>query len=415
MAPIAWPVADAAAGQEGAADLRPVVAAGAAVDSRRAAELAPGDDRHVVEHAANFQVFDQGAQALVELGAVVAHQAEVVAVRVPAAVGERHATDAGLDQPARDQQMLVDRRCTVVLELVRLAVAVAVAKPGIFPAQVEGVDQPAGGQDVEGELGRRVDAGERTRGVAVAFQPVEAGQQPAAIVELSGRDPQLHVGHRRPVRLERGVRRPEEPGRTRVGPGAVLGSRGQADERRDGRVDGPLQLRRPSRPGSAGRRSIARLSGSQPVLHWNASWRSVAPTTERITAALSIRPASCGKTSQISMPGTLVAIGLNSPRISAGASVLISHMSWCGGPPPRKMLITALCEDRVPARASARNKSARDNDIRLPIERPPMRMKSRRRIPSQNDEVSLEPKIVSIQSSSRKVSSFNTFRLVVMQ
>ena len=94
---------------------------------------------------------------------MIAHQAEIVAVRIPAAVRQRDATDARLDQPARDQQMLVDRRCTVVLKLVGLAVAVAVAKPGIFPAQVEGVDQPAGGQDVEGELGRRVDAGERPR------------------------------------------------------------------------------------------------------------------------------------------------------------------------------------------------------------------------------------------------------------
>ena len=69
---------------------------------------------------------------------------------------------------------------------------------------------------------------------------------------------------------------------------------------------------------------------------------------------------SCGKTSPIWMPGTLVAIGLNSPRISTGASVLMSHMSWCGGPPPRKMLMTALCWlVRAPARASARKMSAR--------------------------------------------------------
>ncbi len=162
-----------------------MVAARAAVDARRAAEFAPGDHRHVVEHAAHVQVFDQGAQALVELGAVVADQAEVVAVSVPAAVGERHAADARLDQPARDQQMLVDRRRTVVLELVGLAVAVAVAKPRVFLAQVECVDQPARGQDVEGELGRRIDAGERAGGVAIALEPVEAGEQPAAIRELA--------------------------------------------------------------------------------------------------------------------------------------------------------------------------------------------------------------------------------------
>ncbi len=68
-------------------------------------------------------------------------------------------------------------------------------------------------------------------------------------------------------------------------------------------------------------------SWSQPDMHCTASWPPLAPTTERMTAHLSMRAASCGKTSQIWMPGTLVAIGLNSPRISAGASVLMSHMS----------------------------------------------------------------------------------------
>ena len=120
-----WPVLHAAAGQQGAADLRPVVAAGVLVDARRAAELAPGDHRHVVEHAARFQVVDQGAERLVELGAVVAHQVEVLAVAVPAAVGQRHAADAGLDQPPGHQQLVVDGRGAVVLEVVRLAVAVA--------------------------------------------------------------------------------------------------------------------------------------------------------------------------------------------------------------------------------------------------------------------------------------------------
>ena len=63
-------------------------------------------------------------------------------------------------------------------------------------------------------------------------------------------------------------------------------------------------------------------------------------------AHLSITAAILGKTSQIWMPATLVGIGLNSPRISTGASVLMSHMSWWGGPPPRKMLITALWDSR---------------------------------------------------------------------
>jgi hypothetical protein len=73
-----------------------------------------------------------------------------------------------------------------------------------------------------------------------------------------------------------------------------------------------------------------------------ASWRSGAPTRERMTTHLSMRAAMRVNTSPIWTPGTRVLIGLNPPRISAGASVLISHMSWCGGPPPRKTLMTAL-------------------------------------------------------------------------
>src|SRR5688572_439225 len=46
----------AAAGEQGARDLRPVVAAGAAVDLRRAAELAPDDDRHVLVQTALVQI-----------------------------------------------------------------------------------------------------------------------------------------------------------------------------------------------------------------------------------------------------------------------------------------------------------------------------------------------------------------------
>src|SRR6516162_9565612 len=65
----------------------------------------------------------------------------------------------------------------------------------------------------------------------------------------------------------------------------------------------------------------------QPLMHWYASCPPVAPTTERITAHRSMIDAILANTSQIWMPATRVAIGLNSPRISAGASVLISHIS----------------------------------------------------------------------------------------
>src|SRR5687768_13371549 len=44
--------AHAAAGDDGLHDPWPVVAAAVDVDTRGAAELAPGDDRHVIEHPA---------------------------------------------------------------------------------------------------------------------------------------------------------------------------------------------------------------------------------------------------------------------------------------------------------------------------------------------------------------------------
>src|SRR5579871_2190977 len=48
----------AASRHQSAADLRPMIAAGILVDARRPPELAPGDDRHVIEHSTSFQVVD---------------------------------------------------------------------------------------------------------------------------------------------------------------------------------------------------------------------------------------------------------------------------------------------------------------------------------------------------------------------
>ena len=48
------------------------------------------------------------------------------------------------------------------------------------------------------------------------------------------------------------------------------------------------------------------LAGSCPLKTWMASWSAWLPTSERTMASLSIIPASRGKASQISMPGTLV-------------------------------------------------------------------------------------------------------------
>ena len=100
-----------------------------------------------------------------------------------------------------------------------------------------------------------------------------------------------------------------------------------------------------------------------------------------------------GKCSQIWMPGTFVLIGLNSPRISEGASILRSNMSWCDGPPGRKIMMIALCERRRPDCVSAWSSCGR---VSPPKPSAPILRKLRREMPSQKRV--LFPRIVSIKS-----------------
>ena len=66
-------------------------------------------------------------------GRCVAALAEVVPVAVPAAEGERHAADAGLDQPAGHQELVVAAGAAVV-DVLHVAVAVLGPQPRVFPA-----------------------------------------------------------------------------------------------------------------------------------------------------------------------------------------------------------------------------------------------------------------------------------------
>ncbi len=86
---------------------------------------------------------------------------------------------------------------------------------------------------------------------------------------------------------------------------------------------------------SAGQKSSVRRSMCRPVMHWYEVWPPSLPTIVRMKTNLSAICAMRGKCSQMRMPGTLVSMGLNSPRMSTGASGLRSHMSMWGGPPGR--------------------------------------------------------------------------------
>ena len=73
------------------------------------------------------------------------------------------------------------------------------------------------------------------------------------------------------------------------------------------------------------------------MMWWPAEWSFEPCVSDRTSAQRWLRSASRGRCSQISIPGVLVAIGRNSPRISAGASGLRSKLSSCDNPPERKM------------------------------------------------------------------------------
>src|SRR4051794_11578267 len=90
------------------------------------------------------------------------------------------------------------------------------------------------------------------------------------------------------------------------------------------------------------------------------------------------------------MPGTLVLMGRNSPRNSAGASGFMSYMSRWLGPPPRQIMITDFaraCEATAPCALSRR----KSGNARPPSANPPTLRKLRREIPSQKrSEASLK-------------------------
>ena len=104
------------------------------------------------------------------------------------------------------------------------------------------------------------------------------------------------------------------------------------------------------------------------------------PTIVRIGTSLSMILASRGSSSQISMPGTLVAIGSNSPRISLGASDLeVVHVLMrraAAQVDHDHRLVRTPTRPAPPAETSC-------GSVNPPIASPPMRSTSRRVIPLQ--------------------------------
>lgn len=255
-----------AAGEIGAADLSPVIATCTIVDFRCAAELAPDDDGDIIEHPSNAEVIDQGAEALIEFRTVVAHQVKVLAVRIPSAVAEAHHAHASFDQTASDQQMIVAGWGTVVLIFVGFAIAVAFDDLRVFLAQVEGIEQFAAGQHVEGPLFEGIHTRHDATGIDIASHGIEAGQQSTSISQSIEADiVQFHVLHTRSVGFEGRIGCAEETCIAGVGPGNVRSAGGESDEGWYGGVDRPMQFRdsRADRGSAAERFQVVR----EPTAH----------------------------------------------------------------------------------------------------------------------------------------------------
>ena len=183
-----------------------MVATGAGIDSRSSAKLAPHCNSCVVQHSAVVEILNQRGDALVELAAMITDKIKVLAMTVPATVRHRDRSNASFDKTPSHQHVTVHGRSTVVLILVRLAVAVLRDKSRVFLADVQSVEQFVGSQNSEGRLVKRVHAFEQPAGIRFSLQHVEAAEQRLSILQpVERHSVQLEIRQAVAVRLKRGV------------------------------------------------------------------------------------------------------------------------------------------------------------------------------------------------------------------
>ena len=211
-----------------------------------------------------MQVPDQRAQPLVEQRQILPQRAEVVAVVVPTAEGQRDAAGAGLDEATGGEELLHQLRTSVVA-VARIPLAVALDDLRVLFPEVERVGQLAGGEDAEGLLVEGVEPVHHSGRIGLAPEGVDAGEQRPPIGKTIERQAlQHHVfGSAALVGLERCVTDAEETGLAVLGPRGVAHLRCEPDERRDGRIHRAIELRqhRPERRPTAGRHVLVVAAG----------------------------------------------------------------------------------------------------------------------------------------------------------
>ena len=240
-------------------------------------------------------------------------------MRVPEAVGDGDAAGPGFDQAAGHEELIVPLRGTVALVLGR-TLAVAIAQGRGLLVHVQCFDELAGGEHIEGPLVVRV------QGTAISpIELVELPKQAFAVLQLGNRD-SLRPHHRETVAVHLGRHGGSaKRSRCRAVVRLVLHDREKVHERRNHRVGRPLHL-----------------GDDRPDVRLVLALRDVhAVAGHALEAAVLVLLAdhgadhrqlihAAGQPRQMLADldaGNLVAIGLNSPRISAGAFGLRSKVS----------------------------------------------------------------------------------------
>src|SRR5437870_13777355 len=176
-----------------------------------------------------MQIFDQGAESLIEQRQVLTESSEVVTVMVPAAKRQRYAPGAGFDQPPSNEKMLHQFRAAIVT-VFRIAFAITFHDTLVFLLQIERLEKFAGGQYAEGLFVERIESFHQSAGIHIATKIVKPGQQRLAVRQTVERHAvQYHVSLASAVGLERGMRYAQETGLAWVGPFHVTHLRRQTN------------------------------------------------------------------------------------------------------------------------------------------------------------------------------------------
>ena len=145
------PILHAAPGEQRAGNIGPVITAAFVIHARCAPKLAPCKHGYILVHATFMQILHKGTDRLIKVGQVFLRVFEVLPMPVPEAVAECHHAHTGFDQPTSQQELLIEPRCGIALDLFR-AFAVTLADFGSLFGNVECINKLRGSQNSVGLL-----------------------------------------------------------------------------------------------------------------------------------------------------------------------------------------------------------------------------------------------------------------------